>query len=602
MLQASESSVAPELRGAPTSDAFRFAAEPFNWFRLGRHLRLVILSVVICLGLGLAYLHVRAELYTANARLLIDHQIIQFVREDTMFASSGVEAPLLHNQVAILESEILARKVIANLDLLAEEQFQPGPPGVLEETSAALIAFLASALTAVLDEWGTQATALLPILAVAETGQSREGGNKSDSYTEDAGEDVTRDIDWALDTFQRHLQVDTARRDHTLEIRFTSPDPALAARVTNELMRVYLEDQAEENQRAAQAASSWLRGRIAELGTTSRVLNEANPPRKPAGLGGVVVVSASVAFGLMFGLAAAFAREVTNRRIRTPREAAAAAGTGYLGTLPLVSRRSRRKRLVAGDAAKNGQRTLPTQLAAFSWALDRPLSQFAHTIRRIVVATDAAAPAGSKMTALGVTSVLPHEGRTVVAANIARVAAVGGKRVLLVDAVPYNRGLSRGFGTEVGPGLQEVLDGSANLEDAVWLDPLTGMHLLAASDNSAQNASTLQTWSTAMDSFLGAAAKSYDCILFDLPPLTPVADVAAAARVLDCFALVLEWERLAPDLVPKALATAGLGEEKLLGVALNKARMSRWQAFIDRDVSPAAMFGRYVNDRPLGRK
>jgi succinoglycan biosynthesis transport protein ExoP len=62
--------------------------------------------------------------------------------------------------------------------------------------------------------------------------------------------------------------------------------------------------------------------------------------------------------------------------------------------------------------------------------------------------------------------------------------------------------------------------------------------------------------------------------LIDLPPLTPVVDVRATTQIIDSYVFVVEWGRTAVDVVERALGSAPLVYERLLGVVLNKAELN----------------------------
>ncbi|MCC6948863.1 MAG: AAA family ATPase [Bradyrhizobiaceae bacterium] len=551
----------------------------FNFFRLGRHVRLVAVCVGLGLFFGISYVSLRPANYAASAVLLIDHKVIQFVRENTMFAASSVAGALLQNQVAVIQSDAIALRVIENLDLAKDKQFQRKP--------ASPVARPANGVPG-----GSEKVSADPVSAAEGTAEFR--GPQESALTVENIEDVLR-------TFKSNLHVEAGRQDYTVTIKFTSPDPVSAARIVNEISRVYLEEQAEMNKRAAEAASAWLRGRIAELGTSGRVLTEARPPTRRAGPGSVTVLGASGLVGLMLGFAAAFARELTDKRIRTPLEAVAATGVECFGSLPHMKRSPRVERAQEHGKAVTGRRVIEHHRDAFGWALDYPLSRFAHTINRIRIAADTKTSGGRSTRVIGVTSVLPGEGRTTTAANLARVMAKAGKRTLLIDAVPYNAALSRGFFAEGGAGLLGVLRKDVSLAEAICSDERTGMHLLPFPAMAEGDWSVRLLWSQAMEEFLQELQPKYDHVVFDLPPLGPVADVADAAAYLDRFLLVMEWERIDPDVVFRALVSSGSTEDKLLGVVLNKVKVSRWQAFIDREMPAPRVLSHYVRESAPSR-
>jgi len=567
----------------------------FSVQAISRHRWLIVSSVGICILLGVIYLLQRPAAYTAVAQLLIDNKVLQLNQQNAMFAASHLDLALVHNQIRILRSQSIAKKVIANLELLSDPEFQT------------------------------------PHLLDAASHQS-----------------------WALDAFENNLSVVNLGASHTIEIRYTASEPENAARITNEITRVYLEEQAASNARAAQLASAWLRDRISALGTNARVISEASPPTRRAGQSNASIIVASAFAGLMLGIGGAFLRDLLSRTIGVAEEAAQLSATSSLGVLPRMRRggrvicapapvvkasqqeqtqlrnsgesgaiepvtrsvepvalsatgttsaypnegvrriRTKARRLVAvqpePECAEPGGSDPDTQIlthpagampderriqrypSAFSWSRDFPLSQFAHTIRRVrIVAETARQIQGAQ--AFGVISVLPGEGRTVVAANLAYTLAQCG-RTLLVDAVPYNATLSRSHGAVDSNGLIEVLDGDAVLQDIVLFDGQTGLHFLPLGVAGHRDAFADRLWSEAMQEFVRQARSSYDYVVFDLPPLEPVPDVRAAAQVIDSFLLVVETGRISPDALLRGLAAGGRAADKLLGVVVNKARTS----------------------------
>jgi polysaccharide biosynthesis transport protein len=88
-----------------------------------------------------------------------------------------------------------------------------------------------------------------------------------------------------------------------------------------------------------------------------------------------------------------------------------------------------------------------------------------------------------------------------------------------------------------------------------------------------------------MRQMLKSAAKDYDYVLVDLPPILPVVDVKAAAQLFDAFVLVVEWGSTTTDELLKAVSTSPIVSERLLGAVLNKADeaiMRRFEGYSER--------------------
>jgi succinoglycan biosynthesis transport protein ExoP len=120
----------------------------------------------------------------------------------------------------------------------------------------------------------------------------------------------------------------------------------------------------------------------------------------------------------------------------------------------------------------------------------------------------------------------------------------------------------------------DALSGAA-LEDLVWHDPATGLHVLPAPARSvhAMHPSGALS-SAAMQKLLESAQKAYQFVILDFPPIVQVADVKAASHLIDSFILVIEWGRTPQTTVLDALDTAPLVADKLIGAVLNKADLS----------------------------
>ena len=74
-----------------------------------------------------------------------------------------------------------------------------------------------------------------------------------------------------------------------------------------------------------------------------------------------------------------------------------------------------------------------------------------------------------------------------------------------------------------------------------------------------------------LKALLQSVQDSYDYVILDLPPVTPMADVKAISHFIDAFILVIEFGRTSRQAVIDALNAAPTVCEKLLGAVLNKA-------------------------------
>lgn len=509
---------------------------PLQFSSLWRHKRAIALIVLASIALGVLITIIRPVTYTAVARLLIDNRQLQLSQKDVVFAQSAVDLPFVQNQLELLRSENVALRVIDDLRLSDDEEFG--------RTRRSLFGFGPSPAP---KQNASSGAAPVPV----------------------EPDDVKRRL--ALQHLQKNVSIGRVGDSYTLEVRFTASTPRKAADIANGIVNSYMQDLIAANNEKAQSATAWLRDRLRELGPNARVITEAAPPVQPDGPGRLSILAASAILGTMMGAAWAFARDLLDRSIRTPDHAVALTDAECFGALPRTSRSGKRVPLTRGrQTANRPARSFRLSEHPLPIGVLQPLSVFSHTLRRLRTALTR--EHGGDVRAVGITSALPGEGKTTLAANLAVSLAQAGKRILLVDAVTYKPDLSRLLARDARAGLTDVLEGTIGMSEAIWHDLETSLHFLPAGK---QQRVGREIWSEHFEPFLEKALSSYDFLVFDLPPLAPVADVRAAAHSLDALLLVIEWGKTPAPAIESCLAMSGPAKAKLLGSVLNKAKL-RW--------------------------
>ncbi len=279
--------------------------------------------------------------------------------------------------------------------------------------------------------------------------------------------------------------------------------------------------------------------------------------------------------GLIIGMGAGFLREIADRVFRTTNQVRELLETDCLTVVPLVRSVGRQARIAsASRSVDSARRTISTELAPLRMMSDAPFSRFTESIRALKVAVDL-----SRLTktnkVIAVTSSLPNEGKSTIAAALAQIIAISGGRVLLVDADLRSPTLSRKFSVGAPNGLIEVIAGDAKLQDVIWSDPTTGLSFLpSVFVKRLANPSEVLSCEATKEVF-EILREEYDYVIVDLSPLTPVADVRAITHLVDSFVFVIEWGRTKIDVAEYSLGTAKGVYESLLGVVLNKADLAK---------------------------
>jgi capsular exopolysaccharide synthesis family protein len=198
-----------------------------------------------------------------------------------------------------------------------------------------------------------------------------------------------------------------------------------------------------------------------------------------------------------------------------------------------------------------------------------PFSGFSLGMKRLKTAISLAAR-GHQIRCVAVTSALPSEGKTTIATNLAMLFAMSGVRTLLVDGDVRKATLSRSLAPEAECGIVEAMQGNAKLKDCVVRVNELGLDLMPVSSYFHNNFSEdIPTFDQA-ELLLEDLKKTYDFIIFEMPPLSASLDGLTMGSILDSTLLVAEWGRTPMPLVSEAIHLLRNAGVKIAGVVINK--------------------------------
>lgn len=295
-----------------------------------------------------------------------------------------------------------------------------------------------------------------------------------------------------------------------------------------------------------------------------------------------VVLGFGLLGGLALGLLLGFVRDVMDRVFRTSSQLEAALELPCLSLVPILSLPRQQKPAARPQQTPEdlNQRILSTTPGIHRAVVGMPLSRYTEAIRSIKLAIDHS-PANTSNQVIGLTSALPNEGKTTIAASLAQLIGHCGKKVIIVDCDLRNPSLSASLVPKAVDGIVEVMNGDRSLEEVVWRDPRTQLAVLPAVRRGPLLHSSEILSDNAICKLFDRLRQSYDYVIVDLPPLSPLVDVRVTAPLIDCYVLVVEWGRTKIDVVQHALHTAPTISDSLIGAVLNKTdikAMARYDA------------------------
>ena len=165
-----------------------------------------------------------------------------------------------------------------------------------------------------------------------------------------------------------------------------------------------------------------------------------------------------------------------------------------------------------------------------------------------------------------VTSSLPKEGKSFVAANLAQVMVrQHGRRALLIDGDLRGARLHSALGTNATPGLAEYLMGEADEFGIIQRGPMENLFFIPSGREISNPAELVANGR--LKFLLNRVEALFDWIVIDSPPAVPVSDASLLANYCDGVLMVVRSNATPFDIARKARTE--FRDSHLVGVVLN---------------------------------
>lgn len=263
------------------------------------------------------------------------------------------------------------------------------------------------------------------------------------------------------------------------------------------------------------------------------------------------IIGALVGLGLALAIIIIF--EWIDDRLTSPEDVNKLLGLDALTIIPALSRRQRAQNAEDTPELAEGCRILCANLN---------MAQMIRPFKLVMV-----------------TSAMAGEGKSTIAANTAAFLAMSGKHVLLVDADLRHPALDKHFQLSNQTGLSDAfLEKWTQIEDDLdgQATDIPSLRVLTAGTLPSNPSELLQSQLASQIFNHFRNTSKFDYVIFDSPPLLPIADAQIMAAYMQVTILIVDASRTPRKAMLRAKRTLNRTGTRMLGVALNK---SHWREY-----------------------
>ncbi len=365
-------------------------------------------------------------------------------------------------------------------------------------------------------------------------------------------------------TVLRNAQADAVRSRSQIQILENSRDTMLEEydAQSQDLIRLQqLTREAEASRLLYEYFLSRLKETSVQQGiqkADARVLSYGVVPVVPSSPKKSRILAMSGLFGILLGSGLVVLREARKTTFRTAQDLELQSGYSVLGQVPLFPTKARNRVL--------------------AYLKEKPNSAAAEAVRNFrtsILLSNVDSPPRVVM----MTSAVPGEGKTTLSLALANNFAGMGRKVLVIEGdirrLVFTRYL-RERGTSA-PGLISVLDGSANIDDAIVHDENVGVDVLPG-QATAINAGDLFS-SKKFGDLIQALRERYDTIVIDTPPVLVVPDARVIAQHADATFVVVGWDSTEHEQVLDTIHQLEMVNCRPSGLVLNQINSVKMRGY-----------------------
>jgi capsular exopolysaccharide synthesis family protein len=295
----------------------------------------------------------------------------------------------------------------------------------------------------------------------------------------------------------------------------------------------------------------------------ARIISDPDIPETPSFPRAIQVMPAGAALGLLIGIGLSFLLPLGRPRIETANEVERGLDLQVLATIPYLSR----------SKLKHHNRIL----SVTDYISLYPFSIFAETMRLLRYRLRAPALAGGQVIQL--TSSVPGEGKSTLAASLAISAATGHVRTVLIDLDLHHPAASGLLGNDSRVGVVDILLGESTSDNAVQAHRSLPIAILSAGSVTTLRPGIVE--SKRLGELIRKLRLEYELVIVDSPPVLSLSDAVMISNLVDATLLVVAYRDTPRNLVVKAVNVLRASGAPLAGVLLNKVDQANEATYVD---------------------
>ncbi len=183
----------------------------------------------------------QTPVYTAQAQIIVNNSKLNVVSFDELISGGGLTTSALDTEVRVISSPALLRRVVIELDLTSDPEFNPTlrdyKPGLMDRVKGWISGLLSS--------------------------DDNEGGAPDIPLTPEQHQEML--TKWATGILRGKVRVSRIGTTYLLAVTVTSTSPDTAARLANAVADQYRVDQMEAKLEATQRGTLWLSERVSVM-------------------------------------------------------------------------------------------------------------------------------------------------------------------------------------------------------------------------------------------------------------------------------------------------------------------------------------------------